>query len=46
VRTPIGSIGGSLSSFSAPELGSFAVKAAVEKAGITPDKVQVRVLLY
>jgi acetyl-CoA C-acetyltransferase len=40
VRTPIGSFGGSLKDFSAPQLGSFAIKAAVEKAGIAPADVQ------
>jgi acetyl-CoA C-acetyltransferase len=40
VRTPIGSFGGSLKGFSAPQLGSFAIKAAVEKAGIAPADVQ------
>lgn len=40
VRTPIGSFGGSLSSFSAPQLGAVAIKAAVDKAGINPTDVQ------
>ena len=40
VRTPIGSFGGSLSGFSATQLGAFAIKAAVERAGIKPDAVQ------
>ncbi|MEQ7801056.1 acetyl-CoA C-acyltransferase [Pedobacter sp. ASV1-7] len=40
VRTPIGSFGGSLSAFSATQLGGFAIKAAIEKAGINPDDVQ------
>lgn len=40
VRTPIGSFGGSLASFSAPQLGGIAIKAAVEKAGIKPEDVQ------
>jgi acetyl-CoA C-acetyltransferase len=34
VRTPIGSFGGSLKDFTAPQLGAFAIRAAVEKAGI------------
>lgn len=34
VRTPMGSFGGSLKSFSATQLGAFAVKGAIEKAGI------------
>ncbi|TDQ10987.1 acetyl-CoA C-acyltransferase [Pedobacter metabolipauper] len=40
VRTPIGSFGGSLSSFSATQLGAIAIKAAVEKAGLKPADVQ------
>ncbi|MDA9555690.1 acetyl-CoA C-acyltransferase [Pelobium sp.] len=40
VRTPIGSFGGSLSSFTAPQLGGFAIKAAVEKAGLKPNQIQ------
>jgi acetyl-CoA C-acetyltransferase len=39
-RTPIGSFGGSLSSFSAPQLGSIVIKAAVEKSGLKPDQIQ------
>lgn len=37
VRTPIGAFGGSLSSLTAPQLGAIAIKAAVEKAGLSPD---------
>lgn len=40
VRTPIGSFGGSLKGFSATQLGSFAIRAAVERAGIRPSDVQ------
>ncbi|MEO8172408.1 MAG: beta-ketoacyl synthase N-terminal-like domain-containing protein, partial [Sediminibacterium sp.] len=40
VRTPIGSFGGSLKDFTAPQLGAFAIRAAVEKAGIQPTDVQ------
>ncbi|MDR6562579.1 MULTISPECIES: acetyl-CoA C-acyltransferase [unclassified Arcicella] len=40
VRTPIGSFGGVLSSFSATQLGSIAIKAAVEKAKIKPESVE------
>lgn len=40
VRTPIGSFGGSLKDFTAPQLGAFAIKAAIEKAGIKPEAVQ------
>ncbi|MCA6438672.1 MAG: thiolase family protein [Sediminibacterium sp.] len=34
VRTPIGSFGGALKDFTAPELGAIAIKSAIEKAGI------------
>lgn len=40
VRTPIGSFGGSLKGFTAPQLGAIAIKAAVAKAGIQPADVQ------
>ena len=39
VRTPMGSFGGTLSSVSATQLGSVAIRGAVEKAGINPDEV-------
>lgn len=39
VRTPIGSFGGALSSIPATKLGAAAIKGALEKAGILPDKV-------
>ncbi len=38
-RTPIGSFMGALSSIPAPKLGSIAIKAALERAGIKPDQV-------
>ncbi len=40
VRTPIGSFGGSLKDFTAPQLGAIAIKAAVTRAGIRPEDVQ------
>jgi acetyl-CoA C-acetyltransferase len=40
VRTPMGSFGGSLKDFSATQLGSIAIKAAVEKAGLQPNQIQ------
>ena len=40
VRTPIGSFGGVLAGFSATQLGSFAIRGALEKAGIQPAQVQ------
>jgi acetyl-CoA C-acetyltransferase len=39
VRTPIGSFGGSLKGFTATQLGSIAIKGALEKAGIKPEMV-------
>ncbi len=38
-RTPIGAFMGSLSSFSAPQLGAVAIKEAVSRAGIQPGDV-------
>jgi acetyl-CoA C-acetyltransferase len=38
-RTPIGKLSGSLKSFQAVDLGGFAIKAALEKAGITGEQV-------
>jgi acetyl-CoA C-acetyltransferase len=40
VRTPIGSFGGSLASLTAIQLGSIAVKAALERAKVDPKTVQ------
>ncbi|RYZ54420.1 MAG: acetyl-CoA C-acyltransferase [Sphingobacteriales bacterium] len=39
VRTPIGSFGGALKDFSATKLGSIAIKAALERAGIAGELV-------
>ncbi|MFF0743989.1 acetyl-CoA C-acetyltransferase [Streptomyces sp. NPDC004111] len=39
-RTPMGRLLGSLKSFSGADLGGFAIKAAVERAGIGGDQVQ------
>lgn len=39
VRTPMGSFGGAFSSVSATQLGSVAIKGAVEKAGINPNEI-------
>ena len=38
-RTPIGSLSGSLSSFSAAQLGSFAIKAVIEESKIDMDLI-------
>ena len=40
VRTPMGSFGGVLSSLSATQLGSLAIKGALENANIDADKVE------
>ena len=39
-RTAIGKFNGSLSGFRAPELGGIALKAAIERAGISADQVE------
>jgi acetyl-CoA C-acetyltransferase len=39
VRTPIGSMGGVLSTVPAPDLGATCIKAALEKAGVPADEV-------
>jgi len=38
-RTPMGRLLGSLKSFSAADLGGFAIQGALERAGITPEQV-------
>ena len=38
-RTPIGKLSGGLSSFAATDLGGFAIKAALDRAGVSPDQV-------
>lgn len=40
VRTPIGAFNGALASLTAPQLGSIAIKGALEKAGVAPEMVQ------
>src|SRR6201988_1092032 len=39
-RTPMGAFQGELKGFAAPELGAAAIRAAVERAGISPAHVQ------
>jgi acetyl-CoA C-acetyltransferase len=39
-RTPVGKMGGALSSLPATELGGIAIQAALERAGVGPDQVQ------
>jgi acetyl-CoA C-acetyltransferase len=38
-RTPIGKLSGALAGFSGVELGGIAIKAALERAGVSPDQV-------
>jgi acetyl-CoA C-acetyltransferase len=38
-RTPIGKVSGALSSFTAMDLGGFAIRGALERAGIAPEEV-------
>jgi acetyl-CoA C-acetyltransferase len=38
-RTPIGKLSGALAGFSAMDLGGFAIKAALERAGVSPEDV-------
>ena len=38
-RTPMGRLLGSLKDFSAADLGGFAIKGALERAGVAPDQV-------
>src|SRR5271166_979184 len=39
VRTPLGRFQGELSPIAAPRLGSTVIKAAVERAGLKPDRI-------
>ena len=39
-RTPIGKMSGALASFTAADLGGFAIKAALERAGVAPEEVE------
>jgi len=39
-RTPIGSFGGRLASFSATQLGAIAIQSAVQKSGLKPEHIQ------
>ncbi|MEK7433550.1 MAG: acetyl-CoA C-acetyltransferase [Cyanobacteriota bacterium] len=38
-RTPVGSLSGSLSSLSAPQLGAIAIKSALDRAGVSADQI-------
>lgn len=39
-RTPMGRMSGSLTGFSAADLGAVAIKGALEKAGVAPEQVE------
>lgn len=39
-RTPMGGFQGDFASLSAPQLGSAAIKAAVERSGLAPDQIE------
>ena len=43
-RTPVGSFNGALSSLPAAALGSIAIKAALERAGVAPGEVDEVIL--
>ncbi len=43
-RTPIGKLSGELSSFSAMDLGGFAIRAALERAGVGPEQIDYVVM--
>ncbi len=38
-RTPVGKLSGAFSGFAATDLGGFAIKAALQRAGLTPDQI-------
>ncbi|HVL96707.1 MAG TPA: acetyl-CoA C-acetyltransferase [Solirubrobacteraceae bacterium] len=38
-RTPVGKLGGGLSTYKAPELGGIAIQAALERAGVAGEEV-------
>ena len=40
VRTAIGAFGGTLKDMPAPDLGSVAIRAAVERAGLKPEEIE------
>ena len=43
-RTPFGKFQGGLSSFTASELGGFAIKGALQKSGVQPEQVEEVIL--
>ncbi|MFI0471071.1 acetyl-CoA C-acetyltransferase, partial [Saccharopolyspora sp. 5N102] len=43
-RTPMGRLLGSLKDFSGAQLGGFAIRAALERAGVRPDQVEYTIM--
>ncbi|WP_447528324.1 acetyl-CoA C-acyltransferase [Vreelandella sp. TE19] len=43
-RTPMGAMSGSLASMSAPALAAVAIRAAIERAGLSPDTIEEGIL--
>src|SRR4051794_32382663 len=44
VRTPFGKLGGGLTSYEATELGSVAIRAALERVGLEPGEIQYAIM--
>jgi len=44
VRTPFGKLGGALADKPATELGSIAIRAALERIGLAPDEVEYAIM--
>ena len=40
VRTPFGKLGGALKEYEAPQLGAIAIRAALDRAGVSDDQVE------
>jgi acetyl-CoA C-acetyltransferase len=40
VRTPFGKLGGALKEYEAPQLGAIAIRAALDRAGVSDDEVE------
>ncbi len=43
-RTPIGTFQGSLAKLTAPQLGAIAIKAALERSGVSPEQVSETIM--
>lgn len=44
VRTPIGKFGGSLASLTSADMGEVAARAAIERAGVSPDQIEQTII--